>query len=382
MNIPIVANHQILRYSVFFSDFPMPIARHLLRNDVLAAIKSGIASGAWTDNLPSERQLTERYQVSRGTLRYALKNLQEAGIIRAVAGSGYVIEKRLQVESSASDGISIGILIGTPYRNRGSQDGAWISTLQQRVAKRQWHVHIHDGIPEIKRSPKIGLKKLFRATQHSCWALIRCSHEAQSIFQSEGVPAIVCGTPFPGIDLPSVDINFRATGRHAAGVLAAKGHRRIGFVGRRNGFPGDEELFEGFKEGLAASPSGPSLKKIRYGNQITDFGPILEQTTQTKDPITGIFIDCPFRYLALFTQAIKAGIRVPEDLSLISRYDSDFLGFLTPEPARYQYDPKKMAHKIHSELESRIQGDVLKSKRSLVLPDYQPGASVSKAPGY
>ena len=149
---------------------------------------------------------------------------------------------------------------------------------------------------------------------------------------------------------------------------------------RRNSFPGDQELFDGFKEGLNNSPSRPSLKKIRYSNLNNDFSSIIAQTQQSEDPITGLFIDCPFRYLGLFTQAIKAGIRVPEELSLISRYDSDFLNFLDPEPARYQYDPKKMAHKIHSELESRIQGDTLKSKTSLIMPDYQSGASVGEAP--
>lgn len=358
----------------------MALSRHLLRNDVLAAIKRSIASGTWTETLPSERQLTERYQISRGTLRYALKILQSEGILRSVAGSGYRIEKRPERVSSETGDISIGILIGTPYRNRGSKDGEWISTLQQRVAKRGWHIHIHDGIPEINRSPAVGLKKLFKATPHSCWLLIRCSQETQTIFQEESVPAIICGTPYPGIELPNVDINFRATGRHAAGILASKGHRRVGFMCRRNSFPGDQELFDGFKEGLGSSPSHPSLKKIRYSNLNNDFTSIIAQTRQSEDPITGLFIDCPFRYLGLFTQAIKAGIRVPDDLSLISRYDSDFLNFLDPEPARYQYDPKKMAHKIHSELESRIQGDTLKSKTSLIMPDYQSGASVGAPP--
>lgn len=358
----------------------MPLSRQLLRNDVLAALKNSIASGAWKETLPSERQLTERYQISRGTLRYALKILREEGVLRAIPGSGYRIERRPNSKPHGSTDISIGVLIGTPQRHRGSHDSAWLSTLQQRVAKRGWHIHIHDGIPEISRSPSIGLEKLFKATRHSCWLLVRCSQETQRVFESDSVPAIVCGTPFPGVELPSIDIDFRATGRHVAGILAAKGHRRVGFLCRRSAFPGDEALFEGFKEGLASSPAHPSYKKIRYASQNNDFGSVLSQVTQSEDPITGVFIDCPFRYLGLFTQALKAGVRVPDDLSLISRYDSDFLNFLRPEPARYHYDPKKMAHKIHSELESRIQGDTLRSKRSVILPDYQPGASVSLAP--
>lgn len=140
----------------------MPLTRHLLRNDVLGALKTNIANGSWQNSLPSERQLTDQFQVSRGTLRYALRILQEEGIIQSIPGSGYRIKKHLKPISQNVEAISIGILIGTQTGNQEARNLTWIPALQQRVAKRGWNLFIHDGIPEVSRSPETGLKKLFK----------------------------------------------------------------------------------------------------------------------------------------------------------------------------------------------------------------------------
>lgn len=355
----------------------MALIRHFLRNDVLAAIKANIAEGIWKDALPSERQLTEQFQVSRGTLRYALKNLQNEGVIKAVAGSGYLIIKQVSATKKLQTDISVGILIGSPLVNRSSRDLSWLSSLQQRVAKRGWHIHIHDGIPEVQRSPSTGLKKLFKATSHGCWLLIRCNEEVQSIFSKTRTPAIICGSPFPGIDLPSIDINFEAIGRHAAGLLAAKGHQRIGYVSGRNPFPGDEQLYHGFRDGILISSTKPSIKRIRYSGPQYDYRNALKQVKQEAHPITAMFVDCPYQYLNLSTQAAQAGFRVPQDLSLVCRQEADFLSFLNPIPSRYEFNIKEMANKIHREIEARIQGDTMQGHRILIMPEYFEGKSVS-----
>ena len=355
----------------------MALIRHFLRNDVLAAIKANIAQGVWKDSLPSERQLTEQFQVSRGTLRYALKNLQNEGIIKAVAGSGYLITKQIPEARKPPTDISIGILIGSPLKNRSTRDLAWLPALQQRVAKRGWHIHIHEGIPEVQRSPKSGLNKLFKATSHECWLLIRCNEEVQKIFRQTQTPAIICGSPFADIDLPSIDINFEAIGRHAAGLLASKGHQRIGYVSGRNPFPGDEKLYKGFQEGILKSSTKPSVKRIRYSGPQYSYQNTLKQVQQKENPITAMFVDCPFQYINLSNQANQAGIHIPEDLSLVCRQEADFLSFLNPIPSRYEFHTKEMANKIHRDIEARIQGDTMHGHRNLIMPEYFEGSSIT-----
>lgn len=68
------------------------VKRHLIE---------GIESGLWRvgDRLPSEHQLTRRFGVSRMTVNRAMKELEAAGFIERVAGSGsFVADRRVQGE--------------------------------------------------------------------------------------------------------------------------------------------------------------------------------------------------------------------------------------------------------------------------------------------
>ena len=60
------------------------------------SVRSRIESGQWKEGqkLPGERELCNLYGVARGTLKAAFSELQKAGLIRQVRGSGTYVEKR------------------------------------------------------------------------------------------------------------------------------------------------------------------------------------------------------------------------------------------------------------------------------------------------
>ena len=59
-------------------------------------VRSRIESGQWKEGqkLPGERELCNLYGVARGTLKAAFSELQKAGLIKQVWGSGIYVEKR------------------------------------------------------------------------------------------------------------------------------------------------------------------------------------------------------------------------------------------------------------------------------------------------
>ena len=142
----------------------MALTRRLLRSDLVRDLKRNIAEGVWQGNLPSERHLTDFYQVSPGTLRHALKSLQEQQVIKSVPGSEYILLKKVRKPSTRRKNVSIGLLIGRTDETRAYRDRAWIPELQQRLPKRDCKLHIHEGIPDIEKSPKTGIAKLCNAT--------------------------------------------------------------------------------------------------------------------------------------------------------------------------------------------------------------------------
>ncbi len=61
---------------------------------MLADLRGRLASGEFVDVFPSDVELTVRYQVSRQTVREALRRLQEEGLIERARGRGTVVRQR------------------------------------------------------------------------------------------------------------------------------------------------------------------------------------------------------------------------------------------------------------------------------------------------
>jgi GntR family transcriptional regulator len=69
-------------------------------NDILASIEAGALARPGDGLLPSEAELSQRYSVSRATVREALSRLEQRGVIMRRHGVGtFVNSKRLMIES-------------------------------------------------------------------------------------------------------------------------------------------------------------------------------------------------------------------------------------------------------------------------------------------
>lgn len=70
-----------------------PIRRTKLFEDVANHIITRIQSGAWTEKLPPEDRMAEEFDVSRSTVREAVRSLQVAGILHSRPGSGTFVSE-------------------------------------------------------------------------------------------------------------------------------------------------------------------------------------------------------------------------------------------------------------------------------------------------
>ena len=77
----------------------IPVQKNRVYENVSAQIRSQIEQGAWKegDRIQSEMELAKLFQVSRGSIREAIKSLQMAGIVEAHSGQGtFVAPNALQ----------------------------------------------------------------------------------------------------------------------------------------------------------------------------------------------------------------------------------------------------------------------------------------------
>ena len=82
-----------------------PISKISITDKCVAGIKEEILSGNYKvdDKLPSEKELCEQLQVSRSTVREALRMLQAMGYVRIVHGKGSFVAKTSESSSAAAE---------------------------------------------------------------------------------------------------------------------------------------------------------------------------------------------------------------------------------------------------------------------------------------
>ena len=111
-----------------------PVQKNRVYENVSAQIRSQIEQGAWKegDRIQSEMELAKLFQVSRGSIREAIKSLQMAGIVEAHSGQGtFVAPNALQ---KIRDGHLADMLSNTEYLDDVLQCRYIIESYTTRVA--------------------------------------------------------------------------------------------------------------------------------------------------------------------------------------------------------------------------------------------------------
>lgn len=112
----------------------IPVQKNRVYENVSAQIRSQIEQGAWKegDRIQSEMELAKLFQVSRGSIREAIKSLQMAGIVEAHSGQGtFVAPNALQ---KIRDGHLADMLSSTEYLDDVLQCRYIIESYTTRVA--------------------------------------------------------------------------------------------------------------------------------------------------------------------------------------------------------------------------------------------------------
>lgn len=157
--------------------------------------------------------------------------------------------------------------------------------------------------------------------------------EHMQAFRTANVPIVLCATTDENGQIPSVDINHEEAAFDAVRKLVEQGHTRIAMISGTLQDPGNGYArFQGYKRALEESGIAYDDKLVRIGNYRYESG-----TDSMK-----YFIDLPERPTAVFgatdEMAIGAihciqdsGLRVPEDISVISVDNSRMASMVRPQ---------------------------------------------------
>jgi DNA-binding LacI/PurR family transcriptional regulator len=343
------------------------------------ALRQAIEEGVWHEALPGERELADRFQISRPTLREALKILQRDGMVDVAHG------KRRRILSphpagGATRRATITAISQDPPHLMSPLSIFYMNELRKHIQKAGLELNVFADRHLRSPSPENLLESQVRNENVACWILLSVTEAVQRWFDEHHLPAIVAGSCYPGVQLPSLDLDYRAVCRHAVGVFLRHGHRRLAFLTQAAKVAGDEASEEGFQQ--AVNESGhPDATAIfyRHNGTLEDICRKLDRLLRAPSRPTALLVSRPSHLLTALSHLQHSGVRVPRDISLIARDNDPYLNHIVPDLTRYTFRRRHFADRLARLVIQVATTGATPRRQHRIIPQFHPGATVAEA---
>ncbi len=273
---------------------------------------------AFGEYLPGERELAERYEVARVTVRRALRKLAAEGLVRPEPGRGY---RPLPRSNGLKPGSPAAHIVSAAH----PEENTWTSTAEELINSMQ-RVLAERGCHALVVGTKgMAPGELVRSiVEAGVWGAVLDTVERPVIeaVVDTGLPCVCIDCFSNGLHADCVLQDNHGGGRLAAEHLIARGHRRIGWVGDVALTDHSLERFTGAQAGF-----------LRRGRELSrEF--IVETTNRPEEDERAIRAllsrpDRPTAVLALWAGVSLTVARISRELGLEIGRDLDLVAWST-----------------------------------------------------
>ena len=338
-------------------------------------IREAVAQGEWAEYLPGERTLARELMISRACLRQALDSLTQDGTLAPVERSKRrAIAKRPRRKNINQTRKAI---FFTPEPAHKAA-----SLVLEKIAQLRYHLSKTNMTVELVSSPAFKHPQVSNATMQQLvneypeahWILHQSPEHIQRWFEQQSIRATVLGSIFADIRLPSIDIDFQSASRHATGRLIAKGHKRICMIRFRSQLAGDDLAIHGIEQAIQ-SHSGETLPApliMSHNFHVERLTLALDKLYASNHAPTGLIVVNPHHFVTIFSHLMSRGIRIPDDVSIVSLSHDPVLDRLSPTPVSYTAGDRL----IRNLAQMIINPSSRNSKSLMLIPELNPGKTV------
>ncbi len=312
-------------------------------------IKAGIADGTILDKLPGERVLARELDVSYMTVRKAVTDLVEEGILYKLATKGTFVSTK---KNGARVTRNIGFFLDEEIKEGISSPyySLVFKSLEEEVSKNGYNLLLFSDIEDL--NPLKNTKKIDGA-------IISCFPRVEDRIQEikHYLPMVLLDNIAADKSLPSVTIDNFNSCSHSTGYLLALGHRRIGFISGLLDSDVCKDRLQGYKNALF-------LAGIKYDASLVFKGDYSYESGERAGaffaglahPPTAIV--CANDSMAIGAMKViqEHGLKVPKDISFIGFDDILVASMVFPTLTTNAAPIGKMARQAVDILLSEING--------------------------
>jgi len=312
-----------------------------LPDQVAGSIKAEIAKGRWSKTVPGRDKLTREFGVSGKTVEVALQLLQEEGLLES-QGPGR--RRRIVAgKNSFSPSLKLAILTFEPL----AMTESYITELQHQLNGAG-----HSAFFASQSLLELGfdIKKVSRfvkETKADAWVVISAPREVLEWFAKKPAPGFALFGRRGGLSIAGTGPDKNPAYKVATRRLLDLGHTRIVLLARkarRLPTPGASERV--FLEELASGGVNPSSYNLPdWEETVEGFHQGLRSIFQITPP-TALIVDESQFFLAAMQFCANRGLRVPEDISLISTDDDPHFAWFSPLVSHIRWERKPVMRRI------------------------------------
>lgn len=325
---------------------------------ILSEINSGHLKEG--DRMPSEKELSDKFSLSRQTIRHATGELESSGVITRVRGSGSYIGNPAAGSRPKYRTVAVMLTYVDNYifppAVRGISD-----TLERAGYTMQLAFTDNDIEKEGKFLKKIldadDVDAVIAEPSRSC--LPNPNMKYYRAIQRM-VPLVFINSSYPFLDAPCIRLDDEQIGLEAVRYLVKNGHRQIAGIFHCEDLQG-RRRYAGYDRGLRESGIVPDPVKVVWldTESIANLEPLTDYILRRIDGATAVFSYNDEVACQLIENFTERNIRVPDDFSFISVDDAEIATKVNPAVTTFPHPKRELGEKAAKKILSMIQNPAI-----------------------
>ena len=344
------------------SDSPTPI-RSQLKELLIQEIREGhfLPGG----RIPSERELAERYGISRASVRESITELINSGFLFRTVGKGTFVSKEIPGTDApqrvTAEPHNIGFVISENiFHFVQTGYNKILGGVQEVCTQNGWRL-LFNTVGDDSENPGLNSLRLTgKLALDGCVVVGGVRRNTLDVLQEEGIPTVLVDLLITdeATDTLAVTINYAEGARMAIQHLYDLGHRAIGYIG----FPGSEK-YRGYWEALEGLSIPYEPRHVEFLH-LLDLQPGILAGYQAMQRMlsrghlpSALIVTNDFVAIGVMEALGVAGVKVPEQISVVG---FDDLGQKTSPPlTTVRVDLVQVGREAAHTLERKMRGERL-----------------------